>query len=79
MSERWQQRIDGYVAAFKEITAMMREAEKKRPLRHTLKDSKKAAFREGYYQGLVVAHCTKALGEFPDHNKEAIKKALSRP
>jgi hypothetical protein len=38
-----------------------------------------AAYREGYWSGLVIAYALLSYGEFPAHNAEAINETLSKP
>ena len=55
---------------------MLEEAYSKRPRKMGGREHL-AAYREGYYTGLFLAHCQFAFGEFPQHNATAIKVILS--
>ena len=70
-------RLDGYRAAFIAIQNMMEEAYFRRPKKMGGREHL-AAYREGYYIGLLFAHCQSAFGEFPEHNVTAIKVILSQ-
>lgn len=72
-----QTRLDGYRAAAIAVQNMMEEAYSKRPRKMGGREHL-AAYREGYYTGLLLAHCQFAFGEFPQHNATAIEMILSQ-
>lgn len=63
--------LDGYRAAFIAIDNLLDAAASKLPKRLGGREHL-AAYREGYYNGLLLAHCQSAFGEFPEHNVTAI-------
>lgn len=69
-------RIRGYEAADKIISRMVTNARENAPQRAV--NRKSAAYRAGYFNGLVIAHCMMVLGQFPNvpENKDTIDKAL---
>ena len=67
---------DGYRAAAILIERLLADAEAYRPEHWNQDMHKLAAYRQGYYDGLLLAHCQMAMGEFPERNKDVIKKAL---
>jgi hypothetical protein len=68
--------LDGYHAAEKIIEGLMNKAQAQAPKRHP--KVRNAAFRAGYFEGLVVCHSLLALGQFPLANSGQIKEALGR-
>ena len=69
--------LDGYRAAAIHTIRALDAARKERPRRRTLKMTKTAAYREGYYSGLLTAHCQHALGEYPEVNASVIRATLA--
>ena len=69
--------LDGFRAAAVIVRRALDAAAKDRPRRMSGKMRKLAAYREGYYAGLLLAHCQHALGKFPEQNAEEIRKALT--
>lgn len=69
-------RVRGYEAADKIIGQMVSEARERCPQRPQNRMS--AAFRSGYFEGLLAAQCQLALGEFPNQpeNKKCIEENL---
>jgi len=68
--------LRGYRAAAKVIDSLLDEAQKKRPKQTSYKMQRLAAYREGYFDGLLMAHCQHAMGENPEQNQEAIDRAM---
>ncbi len=71
--------LEGYKAASITVEGMLDRAADARPEeRNIAKLKSSAAYKEGYYDGLLVAHCFQAWGEFPEHPENAprIAKAL---
>lgn len=74
-----QSRIQGYEAADIIIEEMMRDArEKLEP--YAKRENRKLDWWNGYYQGLVSAHCMMVLGKFPEshENPKQIQEAIER-
>ena len=73
--------LDGFKAADLIIEDCLNEAGDKKPKR--LKDGyqKRAEYREGYYQGLLMAHCFMVWGSHPNEqeNQKEIRKILANP
>lgn len=70
--------LDGYRAAASVVRRMLDDAAQRRPLLRSWKMQRLAAYREGYYEGLLAAHCQHAMGEHPEHNAEDIRKELKQ-
>lgn len=69
--------IRGYTAAFKQINALLDKAQKRLPKCGISEGVRKRAdFKQGYYAGLLAAHCFSAYGEYPRQNEEQINKIL---
>jgi len=68
--------LDGWKAAALIVRRALDDAQKNRPRRRSWKMQRLAAYREGYYAGLLLAHGQHALGEFPGQNADAIRDAL---
>lgn len=68
----------GYEAARIIVEEMLDTAQDRRPARRYKVGPKSAGYREGYYMGLLAAHCQNALVNFPKHNVDAIREALAR-
>ena len=67
--------LDGYKAASFRVCQMVEDAWERRPSRrYSARQS--AAYRDGYYDGLLAAHCLHALGDHPGHNEDAIRSAI---
>lgn len=75
MSTTPQDHLRGYVAAAYLVEEMLDESRADRPKRRSLKMAKSAAYREGYWHGLLAAHCMHALGEHPTQEKNAAQIA----
>lgn len=76
MSTHTYQQLRGYEAAFINIQKLLEQAEKDLPKKRASgRDRRLAAFRRGYYEGLAMASCFAALGEYPKSNTEAIRVA----
>jgi hypothetical protein len=73
-----QDQLRGYQAAAKRVEEALDRAKEKRPKRCTAKMQKSAAFREGYWNGLLVAHCFHVWGQFPlqEQNAKDIAETL---
>ena len=71
-------RLRGYEAAFICIERSLLEAKRHLPRRLSWKHQRLAAYREGYYMGLLTAHCQSALGEHPECNAKEIE-AIIKP
>lgn len=71
-------KLQGYQAASKRIKKAMRAASDAAPKRRGGREHL-AAYREGYWSGLVIAYALLSYGEFPAHNAEAINETLSKP
>lgn len=70
--------LDGYQAAAVLTEKALNGAEKKRPILAGWKLSRNSnEYKQGYYDGLLLAHCLDVLGKFPEHNRKQILKALS--
>jgi hypothetical protein len=69
--------LDGYRAASIAVENLLDDASSKLPKRLGGRDHL-AAYKEGYYNGLLLAHCQFAMGEFPEHNVTAIELLLSQ-
>lgn len=70
--------LDGYQAASVLIEKALNSAEKKRPILAGWKLNRRSnEYKQGYYDGLLFAHCLDALGKFPEHNRKQILKTLS--
>jgi hypothetical protein len=69
----------GYRAASIIVDRMLDRAHKRAPKRCTRKMQRSAAFRAGYEDGLLMAHCMLALGQFPlqVENAQKISSALT--
>ena len=61
------------------VERRMREVDFKKPKRYPRK--KLSQYWQGYYEGLLFAHCQHALGFCPSHpeNEPKIREALSVP
>lgn len=70
--------LDGYRAAASVVKRMLDEAATCRPLRRSWKMQRLAAYREGYYEGLLAAHCQHAMGAHPEHNARDIRNELEQ-
>ncbi len=70
-------RFYGYRAASIAIENLLDDAASKLPKRLGNREHL-AAYREGYYNGLLLAHSQLALGEFPEHNVNTIEMILSQ-
>lgn len=68
--------LDGYKAAGIVINDFADVAEKNLPKRNGKNYRRKAAFKQGYYEGLAFACSMLALGEFPASNIATIRNAL---
>jgi hypothetical protein len=68
--------LDGFQAAALLVRRALDQAQSDRPLRRSWKMKKLAAYREGYFAGLLLAYCQHALGDFPEQNADAIREAL---
>jgi len=71
--------LEGYRAAGMTIERMLDEAQVKRPKRQG--NRKSAAYRAGYYDALLYAHCVLVWGEYPNHpsNLAQIRKIIQTP
>ena len=69
--------LDGYRAAEIIVEKALNESSDNCPRRFSNKMKRSAAYRQGYHDGLLVAHCQHALGAAPDCNQEAIRAALT--
>jgi hypothetical protein len=71
--------IRGYAAADIIIEETMRDAKNKLEP-YAKRENRKLDWWKGYYQGLVSAHCTMVLGQFPEHheNPKQIQEAIER-
>jgi len=71
--------LEGYKAAAIVIERMLDKAQAKRPKRQG--NRKSAAYRAGYYDALLYAHCVLVWGEYPNHpsNLAQIRKIIQRP
>ena len=67
-------RLDGYRAAAFHIEDALDKAQAKRPAKQGKRHL--AAYRSGYFDGLVLAHCLTVFGEYPARNADAIKLIL---
>ena len=70
--------VDGYRAASVIVNEHLNAAEARKPKTQRYVNGGSASFREGYYQGLLFAHCMQAYGEFPAANADIIKRTLQR-
>jgi len=69
--------LDGYQAAAVLTEKALNKAEKTRPILAGWKLNRRSSeYRQGYYDGLLLAHCLDVLGKFPEHNRKQILKAL---
>lgn len=64
--------LNGYTAAGKVIKQALDNAQNNKPRRYSEKWKRSAAYRLGYYDGLLLAHCQLALGEYPTFNQKQI-------
>ena len=71
--------LEGYKAAAIVIEGMLDEAQAKRPKRQG--NRKSEAYRAGYYDALLYAHCVLVWGEYPNHpsNLVQIRKIIQTP
>lgn len=69
--------LDGFKAASLIVRGMLNYASKERPEDRDFSMRETNEYKEGYYNGLLFAHCQHALGEYPSFNVEAIRKALN--
>ena len=76
MSKKTPSHLDGYRAAEIIIAQYLDTYKELVPKRSRKKHTKTKAYTQGYFDGLVFAHCQLALGSFPEHNKEEIFMAL---
>jgi hypothetical protein len=67
--------VDGYRAAGIIVEKELDYAQAKKPRRWI--GRKTSAYWQGYHDGLLLAHCQHALGEYPSFNVAAIKQTLS--
>ena len=72
-------RFEGLLATSKVIRLSLDKAEEKKPRRMTKKMRRSAAYWQGYYEGLLEAHCQMALAEFPESNTARIREILTTP
>lgn len=70
--------LDGYRAAADTVESWLRLVDKNRPRRLKKGYRKSAAYREGYWQALMFAHCLHAMGEYPLSNAAAIRAYLAK-
>lgn len=70
--------LDGYRAAAVMVETFLKYAEKNRPRRGAFGDRRRAAYREGYYMGLLFAHSMHVFGDFPSKNETPIRTILSQ-
>ena len=70
--------IEGYIAASIIVNEMLASAKKDKPKTSRHVKARSASYREGYYKGLLIAHCFQTLGEFPAANAVPIREALKR-
>ncbi len=70
-------RLNGYRAASIAVENLLEDAASKLPKRLGGHDHL-AAYKEGYYIGLLLAHSQLALGEFPEHNVTTIEMILAQ-
>lgn len=69
----------GYRAAAMLTKVALKNAEKKRPEGWRKNKNAEKAFNEGYWQGLLAAHCLHALGLFPnipDNKKQIMETGI---
>lgn len=74
-----EEHLRGFAAAAHIVERALDKAEINRPKDYTRELVKSAGFHEGYWQGLLVAHCLYALGESPTagDNPAQIAEALA--
>lgn len=68
--------LNGYLAAGILIKYFLDGAEKRAPSSRARLNRNSAAYRQGLYDGLLIAHCQMALGEFPNNNRAQIEQTL---
>ncbi len=72
----------GYEAARIIVEELLDKAQDNRPAgRYKVSDNVRttsADYLEGYFMGLLAAHCQNTLGDYPKSNVTAIREALAR-
>lgn len=66
--------LQGYQAAASVVEHLLDHAADRRPTRDI--STRSAPFLEGYYRGLLTAHCLHVWGEHPSQSAEKIWKEL---
>jgi hypothetical protein len=70
-------RIRGYMAADILVEEMLHDAKQKLEP-YAKREGRKKDWWQGYYEGLIAAHCMMVLGKFPEQpdNKKQISEVL---
>ena len=66
--------LQGYQAAASTVAHLLDHAAERRPKRDI--NTRSAPYCEGYYRGLLTAHCLHVWGEHPSHSADKIWKEL---
>ena len=68
--------LRGYQVAARVVVEMLDDAARRKPAKASYRMQRLAAYRQGYYDGILAAHCQHALGEYPEQNREAIERVM---
>lgn len=68
--------VEGYRAAEIRVAQALDAAQLRKPRRFRARMRKLAAYRQGYYEGLLFAHWQLLLGGFPERNEREIRDIL---